>query len=132
MAGIYYPTAKQIIEFNHLILARIKVRKADRSQVLDRAKLSGILMAVEEFEGDIYDKAAVFLARLVKGHPFASGNRRTAFVATKDFLFHNDAEFGIKDDPEQARVLLGIREGFYTHEEIKEWIKHGKIRPFKR
>jgi len=132
MVETYYPTAKQIIEFNQLILARIRVRKADKAHVLDRAKLSDILMAAKEFDGDIYDKAAVLLTRLIKGHPFASGNRRTAFVVTKDFLFHNNATFGIADDPEQARILLGIREGFYTHEEIKEWIKHGKIRPFKR
>ena len=28
--------------------------------------------------------------------------------------------------------MLGIREGFYEDKEIKEWIKNGKIRKFKR
>jgi len=69
---------------------------------------------------------------LVKKHPFASGNRRTAFVVTKYFLMQNKASFEIKDDPHYARGMLGIRENYYTKEEVKEWIKHGKIREFKR
>lgn len=40
--------------------------------------------------------------------------------------------FKIKDDPQQASVMRGIREGYYTEEEIKEWIKNGEIRAFKR
>ncbi len=38
----------------------------------------------------------------------------------------------IEDTLENARVMLGIREDYYTHEEIKEWIQHGKIKAFKR
>lgn len=30
------------------------------------------------------------------------------------------------------RALQGIREGYYTNEEIKEWIKKGEIRKFIR
>ena len=65
-------------------------------------------------------------------HPFASGNRRTAFVVVKDFLLMNKAEFKIKDDPIYARVMLGIREGYYKEEEIKNWIVKGDIREFRR
>lgn len=47
-------------------------------------------------------------------------------------MLTNGAEFAIQDNPEQARVMLGIRENYYTDSEIKEWIKNGKIREFKR
>ena len=41
-------------------------------------------------------------------------------------------KFGIKDDPHYAMVMLGIIENYYSKEEIKEWIQHGKIREFRR
>jgi len=50
----------------------------------------------------------------------------------KEFVIINKENFGIKDDPSQSRIMLGIREGFYSDKEIKEWIKNGKIRKFKR
>ena len=129
---INYPTVEHIIEFNHLALALVKVKKADKPVVLSKPKLLEIFEECQNAQGDVYDKAVVLLNGIVKKHPFASGNRRTAILVTKDFLHDNNAVLGIKDEPGQARVLLGIREGFYTNEEIKEWIKHGKIRSFER
>jgi prophage maintenance system killer protein len=72
------------------------------------------------------------LKGIVQKHPFASGNRRTAFIVTKDFLLHNHASFLIKDDPENAKVMQGVRENYYSHEELKEWLKNGKIKEFRR
>ena len=69
---------------------------------------------------------------LVQNHPFASGNRRTAFIVTKDFLIANHSMFNIKDDPRYARVMVGIRERFYKDEEIKNWIMKGDIHEFIR
>ena len=82
--------------------------------------------------GDIYDKAAVLLKELVQKHPFVSGNRRTAFITTKDFLLMNKAKFKLKDEPVYAKVMTGIREGFYSDEEMREWLKNGKIKEFRR
>ncbi|MAF37002.1 hypothetical protein CL622_07845 [archaeon] len=81
---------------------------------------------------DVYDKAVILCQGLIRSHPFASGNRRTAFITTRDFLILNKTRFGVKSDPKQARVMLGIREGYYEDKEIKEWLKHGEIRTFKR
>ncbi len=91
-----------------------------------------VIEGCKEVEGDIYDKAVFLLKGLIQKHPFASGNRRTAFIAAKDFLLKNNEVFGVKDDPEQARIMIGIREKFYKDEELKEWLKHGKIRKFER
>ena len=129
---VRYPTVERIIEFNHFALAFIKVKKADKPVVLSSAKLLEIVEECQIVSGDIYDKAVILLKGIVKKHPFASGNRRTAFLVMIDFLWDNGAICSLKDDPENARVMLGIREDFYTVEEIKEWIKNGKIRPFKR
>ncbi len=127
-----YPSPERIVEYNILALELIKVRKADRPKVLNLPALRSVLDDCESAQGDVYDKAVVLLRGLVQKHPFASGNRRTAFIAAKDFLLRNNAKFGVKDDPGYARVMQGIRENFYSEDEIKEWIKHGKIREFTR
>src|SRR3989344_7983101 len=132
MAEIVYPTSDKIIEYNYLSLQFIKVKKADQPEVLSYSKINDVLKDCENKKGDIYDKAAVLLKGLVQKHAFASGNRRTAFITTKEFILSNDAKFGIKDDPLNAKVMRGIRETYYSDEEIKEWIKNGKIRELKR
>jgi len=132
MREINYPTVEHIIEFNHFALALVKVKKADKPLVLNKPKLFEIVEECQNTQGDVYDKAVVLLAGIIKKHPFASGNRRTAFLVMIDFLLDNNAHCGLKDDKENARIMLGIREDFYTCEEIKEWIKNGKIRSFKR
>jgi len=129
---ITYPTAEKIIEYNILVLSIIKVKKADRAEVLSRSRLRAIIDECKKLKGGIHDKAVVLLKGLIQEHPFASGNRRTAFVVTKEFLLHNKKKFKIKDDPKHARVMQGIRENYYKDMEIKEWIKNGKIREFKR
>ena len=95
-------------------------------------KIHQVLDACEQDEGDVFNKAAVVLEGLIKAHAFASGNRRTAFLAMKEFLKINNKTTKVNGVPDQAVVLQGIREGYYQHEEIREWIKDGTIRPFKR
>ena len=115
-----------------LALNILKVKKADKPKVLSYSKINDVLNDCKNKVGDIYDKAAILLKGLVQKHAFASGNRRTAFITMKEFILSNKAKLGIKDDPANARVMTGIRENHYTDEEIKEWIKNGKIREFKR
>ena len=129
---ITYPSVEQIIEFNVLVLELIKAKKADRAEVKSKIKILHAIEACKEDIGNIYKKAAVLLLELVRMHPFASGNRRTAFIVTKDFLLENNAIFMVPNDASNARILLGVREGFYTSEEIADWLKHGKIKPFTR
>ena|SRR3989338_9026242 len=132
MKKIIYPTPEKIIEYNLLILSIIKVKKADKPEVLSRNSIKESIEECKKVKGNIYDKSVILLKSLVQKHPFASGNRRTAFVVVKDFLLMNKAEFKIKDDPIYARVMLGIREGYYKEEEIKNWIVKGDIREFRR
>jgi hypothetical protein len=30
------------------------------------------------------------------------------------------------------KVMQGVRENYYSHEELKEWLKNGKIKEFRR
>jgi len=129
---IKYPTSEKVIEYNLLALTLIKVKKADQPKVLSNHAIVSAIEECRQTKGDIYDKAVHLLKGIIQKHPFASGNRRTAFIVAKEFLLSNKAVFRVQDDPAHARVMQGIREDYYTSEEIKEWIKNGKIREFKR
>lgn len=44
----------------------------------------------------------------------------------------NDAKFNIVDTEDNVKVMIGIREKFYTIDEVQEWIKYGRIKAFQR
>ncbi len=129
---IIYPRIDKIIEYNYLALKFIPAKKADSPKVLSMSKLREAVEACEEYEGDVYDKAVCLLKALVQKHAFARGNRRTALIVTQYFLLENKQKFVVTDEPKQARVMQGVRENYYSHEEVKEWLKNGKIREFRR
>ena len=132
MREITYPSVERIVELNVLALSFIQAKRADRAHVMSPARIEQVLDECKRHSGDVYDKAVVLLKGIVQKHPFESGNRRTAFVATKEFLILNGGKLGIADEASNARILLGIRENYYADDEIKEWIHHGKIRAFER
>ena len=129
MDGIIYPTAEELVELNKRVLREIRVKKADQHKVLSRQKLEDAVKRTKEAEGDVYAKAVTFLSELVRSHAFASGVRRTAFTATISFLKTNGANPRVTHDP---KVLMGVRERFYTNDEIKSWLKGNEIRKFTR
>jgi len=47
------------------------------------------------------------------------------------FTLH-EGKFNIPDTINNVKVMIGIRENYYSQNEIKEWIKNGKIKKFKR
>ncbi len=69
------------------------------------------------------------LTGLLRTHPFARGNRRTAYLAAKGFLEMNEEKIEIEHDP---AILQGIRQEFYTRSEIRIWLEGHEIRKFKR
>lgn len=126
---VAYLSDDELAAINREVLKEVKVKKADKFEVLSKLKLSRILENTEAESGDISDKAVTLLKGLVQEHPFASGNRRTAIVAIIKFLKINGQEITLKHEP---RTLQGIRENFYKDEEIKKWLMGGEIREFKR
>jgi death-on-curing protein len=129
---IMYLSAEEVTEFNVLVLGLLRVKKSDAHKVLSRKKLVDALEKCRELEGDVYSKAARLMRELSSAHAFASGNRRTAFIATKEFVQRNGVRFSIPDDPDYAKVMRGIREGKYQDAEIAEWIANGKIKQRER
>jgi prophage maintenance system killer protein len=50
-------------------------------------------------------------------------NKRTAFLTIKKFVITNGERFRIPDKESNVKIMIGIRENYYTQKEIKEWIK---------
>ena len=132
MKTLKYLEYEKIVELNLLSVSIISVKKSDKHEVASKPKIEAVLEQCKEENGDIYHKAAALLTGLVRAHGFASANRRTAMFAAKYFLMQNGEKFKVEDNPEQAKILLGIREHYYTIDEIAEWLKNGKIREFRR
>ncbi len=86
---IAYPAVERIIELNILVLSVIKAKKADAAHVLSRQKIARAIDECRVVQGDMHTKAAVLMRALVAAHAFASGNRRAAFVAAKEFVIDN-------------------------------------------
>ena len=105
------------------------MKKADSHRVASLVKIEEVLKNVQAGGGDVYRRAALLLIQLTKAHAFDSGNRRTAYAATKLFLEANGKALDIQVEP---RVLTGIREGFYSTNEVIEWLKGNGIKAFVR
>lgn len=116
---IIYLKEEHIINYNQKVLKEIIKKKADKHKVINIGAIRKDLDTTYKTKGDVYKKAAVLLLNLVKGHGFASGNRRTAYMATRIFLQINGEKILASND---ETVLQGVREGFYSIIELKNWL----------
>lgn len=125
---VEYLTVNDLIEINKYVLKAFHDKKGDKHEILDMVKILDLIFKVERLEGDVYEKAAYLMLHITKGHPFASGNKRTAYTATKKFLSNNQKTYKFKDDNViNPKIMIAIREGRYTLDEIKEWITYGRV-----
>jgi prophage maintenance system killer protein len=113
---------EEIIDINGRVIDEIKVSKGDRHRIgeLGMEKLRQALKAARKTKGDAYTKAAILMVELTIGHPFDSANRRTAYVAAREFLIAN----GYPSPPVwDIEVVRGIRYGTHKRREVEAWLK---------
>lgn len=127
-----YLSADEIIGYNRLIIEKIRVKKADKHEVLSKSKIIDIIDSSKNLKGGIYEKAVCLLKGLIKKHPFASANRRTAFFTAKMFLLKNCCDLRVKNDPKQVKFVKKIREEGISDSEIEHWLRYGYIKKFQR
>jgi len=132
MAEVIYPSVEEIQFNNTIAIEMFRRSKHDQAKTISVSYIQKAVDATKAVAGDLYDKAALLLFELTRMHAFESGNKRTAFLTTKKFVVTNGERFRIPDRESNAKVMIGIRENYYTKKEIKEWIKHGKIKAFRR
>lgn len=71
--------------------------------------------------------AAAYSYGLVRNHPFADGNKRTAWVIAR--LFLADYGYRVRFDPAEAvRVMEAIAAATITESEVAEWFRERILR----
>jgi death-on-curing protein len=76
---------------------------------------------------DIAALAAAYGFGIARNHPFADGNKRTAFVAIELFLALNDYGLRATDD-NCILTILALAAGELTEEELAAWIRAKSVK----
>lgn len=69
----------------------------------------------------VIDKAAALVESLLINHPFIDGNKRTAYVTLKIFLFTNGLNINASKD-EKYEFIIDIASGKSKFAKIIEWL----------
>ena len=78
-------------------------------------------------ESSIFKLAAALCVGIAKDHPFDDGNKRTALLATRAFLYLNGQEL----EPTQAdevTTLVAVADGSLDERRLAEWLKRNSSR----
>ena len=77
----------------------------------------------QELYPDLFEKAAVLMRELIKGHPFEAANKRTGYMAALIFLDENGYTLRSPID-EAVSVTLRIAMDKADVEEVAEWLRN--------
>lgn len=69
---------------------------------------------------DLCRLAAAYAFGVTRSHPFADGNKRTAWVLARTFLVLNNVELAFK--PEEAVIAVqALAAGEFSEDELADW-----------
>ena len=74
-----------------------------------------------EFEEDPFRMAAIALESIAIFHPFAEGNKRTAFAIAVSIL--HDSGYRLSDDLDTSSFVIEVSMGMHDVDEIAEWFQ---------
>lgn len=126
MSVIKYLSTEQVMLIHEEIIESFSKEKGNMSP----GNLEATLQRVEGYKGDDKDalfwKASILLERIILGHPFIDGNKRTAYEATRVFLEVNGHALKASED-EAIDLLVGVAKSKKNRYSIKSWLeKHSK------
>jgi death on curing protein len=84
------------------------------------------LLAYEP-QASIYRLAAALCVGVAKNHPFNDGNKRTALLATRAFLYLNGKELEPSQTDEVA-TLVAVADGSLTGQDVASWLERNSRR----
>lgn len=73
-------------------------------------------------ETDLATLAALYAGGIIRGHPFADGNKRTGFIAAAVFLAVNGRDL-IADQGEVVAFCLGLAAGEIDEAVFAAWLR---------
>jgi death on curing protein len=73
-------------------------------------------------EPDIAELAAAYAFGIARNHPFIDGNKRTALVAARTFLYVNNYTMTASNE-EKLTTFLALASGAITEENLAIWFR---------
>lgn len=73
-------------------------------------------------EDDLCALAAAHAFGVARNHPFADGNKRTAWVLARTFLVLNSVELAFRAE-EAIKTVQALAAGELTEEELADWFR---------
>lgn len=73
-------------------------------------------------ERDLVQLAAAYAFGLARNHPFADGNKRTAWILARLFLMANDIEIAF-DKVDAINIVIALAAGELSEEELADWFR---------
>jgi len=90
---------------------------------LDRARN----LFAHEPRSSIFELAAALCVGIARNHPFNDGNKRTALLTTRAFLYLNGQELEPSQQDEVA-TLVAVADGSLGAPELAEWLQRNSRR----
>lgn len=84
------------------------------------------LLAYEP-RASVFRLAASLCVGIAKNHPFNDGNKRTALLATRAFLYLNGQELE-PSQAEEVATLVAVGSGSLTERDLASWLKRNSRR----
>lgn len=73
-------------------------------------------------ERDLAQLAAAYAFGLARNHPFADGNKRTAWILARLFLMANGVEIAF-DKVDAINIVIALAAGELSEEELADWFR---------
>lgn len=80
-----------------------------------------------EPKSHLFDLAASLCFGITKNHPFIDGNKRTALLATRAFLFLNGYALEPSEEDE-VLTLVSVADGSVTESALVSWLRRNSSR----
>ena len=80
-----------------------------------------------EPEADVADLAAAYAFGLATAHPYADGNKRTAFVVAIIFLELSGFDFGLPDGDVIVDTMRAVANSARSERQLASWIRGALI-----
>ncbi len=121
---VWYPSLDDIVFTNFGVVSLDLDDKHPHRLLISSEGIQAILAHVRESEaqGIIY-QAAQLMSELVRLHPFAGGNHRTAYIAACVFLKRNGRHPKVDRFKDGYAFIKDLQNK--TLQQIQEWLEHG-------
>ncbi len=120
-------TPERLVAIHELMLALHGGLGGTRDQGALESALGQPMHRWHYGEDDLAELAAAYGFALAKNHPFADGNKRTAFVSMATFIEQNGREL-TAPEADVVVVMVAVASGEITEKQLAEWLRGNTAR----